>query len=189
MEQTSVRASYGTPYRAFLFAVVGEDADNGLTVSMLSALARQDLDPWEMAEALARMGEDAAVERCAELLKALPCVQPGHEQRVVLAQGLVALLPTAAAARSVARPAVEGEWMLERVFSRHAAATLDRVRRRPTVHYLFFYFMFVVFLVCSQWLSPSVEPAPADGAVPGLETPHPAPPGDAAPEIETERGR
>ncbi|MDF2117845.1 hypothetical protein PY365_19885 [Roseiarcaceae bacterium H3SJ34-1] len=43
----------------FLFAPVGEDR-NGMIVSLLSALARLDIDPWEEAAELARLPTEAA---------------------------------------------------------------------------------------------------------------------------------
>jgi hypothetical protein len=189
MGHDRVRASFGARYGDFLYTALGEDADSGLSVSVLSALARLDVDPWELAEALARMPFDTAVDRFAAILKTLPCVACGREHPLALARRLIALLPDGSAAPSGAATAAGGEVLLDRVFSRHAAATLERVRRRPTVHYLFFYFMFVVFLVCSQWLSPSAEQTPADEAVPSVGTPEAAPAVATAHDAATERSR
>jgi len=189
MEHDRVRASFDARYGDFLYAAVAEDTDSGLSVTVLSALARLDIDPWEMAGSLASMPEGAAVDRLATLLRALPCVGGGREHPVLLARRLVALLPEGSTAPSDAAPSAGGDLLLERVFSRQTAATLDRVRRRPTVHYLFFYFMFVVFLVCSQWLSPSAEQTPPSESVPRVETPQGAPAVAAAHGVATERGR
>jgi hypothetical protein len=168
-DRVPASASFGARYSDFLYAAVGADADSGLAVSVLSALARHDVDPWETAESFARMPESAAVERLAAILKRVPCVASGREHPLLLARRLIALLPEGPTVTSATAPAAGAELLLDRVFARHAAATLDRVRRRPTVHYLFFYFMFIVFLICSQWLSPSAEQGPADGAAPTSE--------------------
>ena len=55
----------------FLFAPVGEE-QNGMVLSVLSALARLDVDPWGEAESLARMSREAATERMRLLIAALP---------------------------------------------------------------------------------------------------------------------
>lgn len=61
-----------------------------MTLSVLSALARLDIDPWREARSLARMPREAAVERLTALINALPRVAAGGAR----AADLVALLPT-----------------------------------------------------------------------------------------------
>jgi len=61
-------------YDAFLFAEIGEER-NGMLLSVLSALARLDLDPWREAASLSRLQAPAANERLASLLSALPSSQ------------------------------------------------------------------------------------------------------------------
>lgn len=58
----------------FLFSVVGEER-NGMLLSMLSALARLDLDPWFEAKTLSRLPAPAATERLTSLLSSLPIAQ------------------------------------------------------------------------------------------------------------------
>jgi hypothetical protein len=55
----------------FLYAPIGEDT-NGMLLSVLSALARADLDPWQEAARLAGLPEKYATARLAELIAALP---------------------------------------------------------------------------------------------------------------------
>jgi hypothetical protein len=76
----------------FLFAQIG-DEKNGMTLTVLSALARQDVDPWEEAAALTRMPEEAAADRLAILIATLPDRLPGRQAPKVVATRLVALLP------------------------------------------------------------------------------------------------
>lgn len=49
-------------YDVFLFAKVGEDR-TGATVSVLSTLARLDLEPWTEARELARLDQEEALAR------------------------------------------------------------------------------------------------------------------------------
>ncbi len=58
---------------AFLMAPVGEDSNNnGMQLSVLSALARQGIDPWEEAAGLSRLPSEAATRKLTSLIAALP---------------------------------------------------------------------------------------------------------------------
>lgn len=76
----------------FLFAQVGDEVD-GMPLSMISALTRLGLDPWEEAARLCSFSEREAVEQLARLIGDLP----GHAHRLrdarQIAVVLVALLP------------------------------------------------------------------------------------------------
>jgi hypothetical protein len=61
-------------FDTFLFAEVGEE-QNGMLLSMVSALARLDLDPWREAASLSRLSAQAAGERLTSLLSSLPSSQ------------------------------------------------------------------------------------------------------------------
>ncbi len=79
-------------FDAFLFAPVGEDG-NGLLLSVISALARLDLDPWIEAAKLARLPAKAAAERLAGLIAELPDDALAQADPGAIADRLVALLP------------------------------------------------------------------------------------------------
>jgi hypothetical protein len=50
MARSAGAAVFRSKFEAFLLASIGEDSnDNGLQLSVLSALARQNVDPWEEA--------------------------------------------------------------------------------------------------------------------------------------------
>jgi hypothetical protein len=88
----------GSDYDAFLFAEVGEDR-TGAAVTVLSALARLDLEPWTEARELARMGRDDAQVRLMTLFEAttdIPALALAGEGR---AAKLVSLLPKRAPLR------------------------------------------------------------------------------------------
>lgn len=75
----------------FLFAPVGYER-NGMLLSVLSALARLDIDPWIEAASLAKMSTGAAIERMRLLIAALPEETSAHLDADVIAARLIALL-------------------------------------------------------------------------------------------------
>lgn len=82
----------GSDYDAFLFAEVGEDTE-GASVTVLSALARLDLEPWTEARELSRLGREEAQVRLTahfETITDIPALALASEGR---ASKLVSLLP------------------------------------------------------------------------------------------------
>jgi hypothetical protein len=81
----------GPEFDEFLCAPIGADR-NGTGLSVLSALARLNVDPWQEATSLARMPREAAVVRLTALIDALP-----NEGTIgistTIAGDLLALLP------------------------------------------------------------------------------------------------
>lgn len=82
----------GPEFDDFLFAPVGEDR-NGLPLSIVSLLGRMDLDPWLEAASLADQPAEAAVQRLAALLAALPVPSLKRADPGAMAARLIALLP------------------------------------------------------------------------------------------------
>jgi len=85
---------FGPPpeFERFLLASVGKDR-NGSAVTVLSALARLGLDPWDEASELAMMGREAACVRLALSLakfRDVPALGPDHAS---VARDLTLLLP------------------------------------------------------------------------------------------------
>ena len=82
----------GSEFDAFLFAPLGEDR-NGLPLSVISHLARMNLDPWQEAGDLAALSTEAAARRLAVSLETLtdPILRQASSRTVVL--NLLALLP------------------------------------------------------------------------------------------------
>ncbi|GAA6162550.1 hypothetical protein NBRC116590_02540 [Pelagimonas sp. KU-00592-HH] len=96
----------GSDYDAFLFAELGEDR-TGAAVTVLSALARLDLEPWTEARELARLArEDAQVRLTThfEAITDIPALALASEGR---AAKLVLLLPKRAPLR-VSKPCESG---------------------------------------------------------------------------------
>jgi hypothetical protein len=79
-------------FNAFLFASVGHDG-NDQQLSVLSALARADVDPWQEAAELARMPGETATERLVSLIATVPGGLSTHPDPGTVAARLIALLP------------------------------------------------------------------------------------------------
>ena len=90
---TSAVSMFGhkSEFDPFLYAPVGEER-NGMLLSVLSALARLDMDPWQEAATLTKMPAQDATVRLASLLSSLP-----SDAATLLAPStvlrLIALLP------------------------------------------------------------------------------------------------
>src|ERR1700735_5126421 len=83
--------SQGSEFQQFLYAPICED--QGMTLSVLSALARQEIDPWTEAARLSQLPEETAVEQIIALLDALPRRIVASLDRMKVASRLSALLP------------------------------------------------------------------------------------------------
>jgi hypothetical protein len=94
MTHAALTPLIGPEFDEFLCASVGEDR-NGTGLSVLSALARLKVDPWQEAASLARMPRAAAVLRLTALIEELPDERAGVIPAKTSAADLVALLPRA----------------------------------------------------------------------------------------------
>lgn len=89
-------------FDAFLFEPIGEEA-NGMLLSVLSALARLDVDPWQEASKLACLPAEIATQRLASLIAALPHGVAAHSESQKIAAHLMTLLPGRASSKIVLR--------------------------------------------------------------------------------------
>jgi hypothetical protein len=92
MTHSRSTSSLGLQFNAFLFASIEEDASE-TPLSVVSALARLDIDPWQEATELTQLPRDTAVQRLAALLTKLPGGGPANSDSHTIAQRLIALLP------------------------------------------------------------------------------------------------
>ncbi len=92
MTHAALSPLIGREFDEFLGAPIREDR-NGTTLSVLSALAGLDVDPWQEATSLARMPKEAAAERLTLLIDALPRELASAIPSQTSAVALVALLP------------------------------------------------------------------------------------------------
>lgn len=79
-------------FNDFLFAQIGEDR-NGMSVSVLSGLARSNVDPWQEAANLAQLPGETAIQRLAAFIGALPDRASLYPDARTIATRLLALLP------------------------------------------------------------------------------------------------
>ena len=83
---------YRPEFDNFLFALIGADR-NHMPVSVLSALARLDVDPWEVAAELTELSKDAAAHKLAALFARMPGGRLAQADPRASAESLVELLP------------------------------------------------------------------------------------------------
>ncbi|MFZ0501791.1 MAG: hypothetical protein WAU49_21235 [Steroidobacteraceae bacterium] len=77
-------------FDAFLYAAIREDPD-GTPLTVLSVLARLDIDPWEEAARLAQLPGEAAARALAVVISALP--KGSATDSGMIAARLITLLP------------------------------------------------------------------------------------------------
>jgi hypothetical protein len=95
MTHAALAPLIGAEFDKFLYAPIREDR-NGTPLSVLSALARLDVDPWQEAASLARMSKATAAMRLTALIAALPDESTKDIPAKAIAASLVALLPNTA---------------------------------------------------------------------------------------------
>jgi hypothetical protein len=134
-------ARLGREFDEFLYASVGDD-DNGMPLTVLSALARMDVDPWEEASKLTQLPKSSAVTQLATLLGALRNAPVGALDPARIAAPLIALLPC----RRDQSPA-----MLK------AFAQGPPEKHPADVCTLFAVLTYVIFMMASQWLTESFQ--------------------------------
>jgi hypothetical protein len=77
----------------FLFARLN-DASEETPLSVLSMLARLDIDPWEEAAKLARLPRPAAAKRLVDFIMATPGVSSAYLNDAAVSGRLIDLLPS-----------------------------------------------------------------------------------------------
>lgn len=92
MPGTHVLNPHPPEFERFLYASVGEDR-RGSVVTVLSALARLNLDPWTEAADLAALGREAAATRFALLLSRVRDVPALGQDHGAVGRELTRLLP------------------------------------------------------------------------------------------------
>ena len=91
-KRTIVIAPLRPEFDKFLYASIGDSTD-GMPTSVLSALARQNLDPWEEAAKLAQLSRESAISRLTGLISTETSGLPAVPASAAVAARLVALLP------------------------------------------------------------------------------------------------
>jgi len=133
-------------YDDFLYASVGEST-NGALLTVLSVLARQNVDPWEEAADLSRLPRDTAARRLTAMITA----SPGQSSnQAAVADRLIALLPRRIASADSAPTALP---------------SVPPVDRPPPTVNLMVIAIYIGVMVLSQWIAASIfEKSPVDVA-------------------------
>lgn len=92
MTRTDILSPNPTEFERFLYASVGEDRQ-GSAVTVLSARARLNLDPWKEAAELAALGRDATATRFGLLLSRVLDVPELGQDHGSVGKDLTRLLP------------------------------------------------------------------------------------------------
>ena len=135
-------------YNDFLYAPVGEDK-NGTLLTVLSVLARQNVDPWEEAADLSRLPRDTAMRKLISMITASPGQPSAPADQTAVADRLIALLPSRAAAAG----------------NTHAPPGLSPVDRPPAFAKLLLMAIYIGLMFLGQWIAVSAfDRARIDGA-------------------------
>lgn len=92
MRLSAAAAVQNGAFSDFLAAEIGEET-NGMTLSLLSALTRQGVDPWREAERLAGLSEPKAVQALTAIIERALGSAAKDDDTPVLAAGILQLLP------------------------------------------------------------------------------------------------
>jgi hypothetical protein len=141
-------APLGPEFDAFLFAQAGEDRA-GTPISVVTLLARLDLDPWQEAARLAALAPEIAAVTVTSVLEALPNASLNPRDNVSLAVRLVAMLPRATAAHGT---------KLQRLF---ATSGQTATRWRESVLFLAIY---LIVMLATQFAMTSINPHHSNAA-------------------------
>lgn len=143
-----------TDLNAFLFAPIAQDA-SGVTLTVLSALARTGVDPWDEAADLAGLSRDSATQRMTTLLATVPNGPSPGDDTKTLATLLVALLHRSPPPKARIPEA-----------SSHEAPPLKVVKRSKGVNPAIYYLAALIFMLFVQWaLSTRHTPTPMDTSI------------------------
>jgi hypothetical protein len=95
----------------FLFATIGEE-ENGMRLSVASALARRGMDPWAEARRLAGLPRAKATEALAALVGAIPLARWKTSDAPKIATRLSQLLPSSTVAFTVSGAKAPGHGLI-----------------------------------------------------------------------------
>lgn len=161
MSRTNVFTLQNSLLNEFLFAPVGTEA-NGMTLTMISVLARLGYDPWLQAAELAKLPKPEATESLAQIIANTPNgIWPLLAAKPIAAR-LVTLLPT-----------------LSRTLANNPSSLARGPKSRPSI-----FIVFAIMLVCFAYMlafqasisTKSNSQHPEGNRVTSLATPpHPQP--------------
>lgn len=154
-------APLGAEFESFLYAAIGQD-NEGMPLSVLSALARRDVDPWEEAAKLTQLPEEKAISELVSLLGASAHAPLAGPDSATVAARLIALLPRR---RQNAVPTLR---LNPFAHAAPAGAQATRAGARTSsdnnselFSKLLYALTYMILLLLSAWLISSVQPPAA----------------------------
>jgi hypothetical protein len=135
-------SSLTSRYNHFLFAPICEES-NGMQLSVLSALVRMNVDPWEEATRLAAMPKAIAERTLVSTLDLVPGRSWNPSEAEIIAARLVQLLPQSSGGATI------------------AATEIARVGAQQISYWL----MWLGFAIAMSLLSPSHHATTTDAGV------------------------
>ncbi len=167
MPSPSRAAVAGSEFDAFLYSSIAEE-ENGMLLTVLSALARLDVDPWEEAARLTSLPREKATQTLTSMIAALPNSPSARRESAAIATRLIALLPRRVTS-GISPPAT-------------GVAAAVGISTHSIKRYIVMYLIFMLFILASHWLQQAAAPAspPAATNVILAPTPVPAPSPTAA---------
>jgi hypothetical protein len=149
-------ATLRTDFDAFLHSSVGEDA-NGLPLTLLTVLARLDVDPWEEAADLASLPTEPAMQRLTARLEAMPNGPATAADTVNIASRLIKLLHRAPAPAPA--PARKDSLLETPV---HMKVVKQAKEIKPSIYFL----IGILIILISQWaLTSRPDQPPMDTSI------------------------
>lgn len=145
-------------YNAFLFASVGEEAA-GVQLTVLTALTRLGLDPWQEAARLSDLSKEAAARALAAMIAALPEGDWKSSDSGTIAARLVDCLPARSAP---AVPSLKGR---APTAGRSEGNKMNPGREK----WLVWGVVFVAVLTLTLYLQPDNNVEPASGAAVSMQ--------------------
>ena len=94
---------FGSEFNDFLYAPIGAET-TGMPLSVLSALARLNVDPWGEAAELSKLPKDTATQRLASLIARLPVGRWAQADCGEIADRLIELLPRRSSSKAPLAP-------------------------------------------------------------------------------------
>jgi hypothetical protein len=144
----------GSQFNVFLFAPIGEDK-NETPLSVLSALARLNIDPWQEAAELTQLPREAAIHRLASAIAALPDGPSARLEHGTIAARLIALLPRQASSELPSYAALPDAG--------------DEAKFRAG---MYMFAILVIIMMAAQWIAASLQTPvqPGDTEIPASST-------------------
>jgi len=95
-------------FNDFLYAPIGEESNDSV-LTVLSALARLGIDPWQESARLAQLSKDMATQRMTSIVAGLPNGRWAQSDAGAIAARLIELLPAKRAGLSPSRTTADAQ--------------------------------------------------------------------------------